>query len=137
MSKPRYKWWGYVKNIIRAYPQLKAEYEYLHSVNITANLSGMPSSRSISRNTENSALCELPKTQQREYDAVTKAIEITKRSKLADDILSIVDLVYWKNSHTLYGAAIKANVSYETAKIYQRKFIMLVAQEYGLLDSTN
>ncbi len=31
MSKPRYGWWGYVKNMIRRYPSLKMEYEYLHS----------------------------------------------------------------------------------------------------------
>ena len=42
MSKTRYKWWGYVKNMIREYPALKKEYEDLHQQSITANMSGTP-----------------------------------------------------------------------------------------------
>ena len=43
MSKPRYRWWGYIRNVIRAYPELKKEYDALHQQSVTANLSGMPS----------------------------------------------------------------------------------------------
>lgn len=43
-------------------------------------------------------------------------------------------MVYWKNTHTLSGAAYQVNISYETAKIYQRQFIVAVAQNYGLLN---
>ena len=42
MSRPRYGWWGYIKNVIRAYPELKREYNALHEQSVTANVSGLP-----------------------------------------------------------------------------------------------
>lgn len=56
MSKPRYRWWGYIRNVIRAYPELKREYESLHQQSVTACLSGMPGSGEASRGTENIAI---------------------------------------------------------------------------------
>ncbi len=127
MSKPRFKWWGYVKNIIRAYPGLKREYESLHEQSITANMSGMPGGGGISRGTENIALKELPLPKQSEYDAVRKAILVTERMRTGEDRLKLMDLVFWKNSHTLQGAAMAVNVSYDTAIDYHGDFIMTVA----------
>lgn len=42
VSKPRYKWWGYVKGMIRDYPALKERYAELHSTSMVADYSGMP-----------------------------------------------------------------------------------------------
>lgn len=133
MSKPRYKWWGYIKNVIRAYPALKREYDDLHKQSITANMSGMPSGGAISRGVENIVARELPKPEQQEYDAVRKAILATERMKTGPDRLKLVNLVFWKNSHTLGGAAMVVNVSYETAVEYHRDFIMLTAYHKELI----
>jgi hypothetical protein len=134
MSKPRYKWWGYVKNMIRAYPGLKREYEALHEQSVTANVSGMPGSGTVSRGTEDIAVRELPYTRQREYEAVRRAVEYTKRFKNGEDRLKIIDLIYWKNSHTLAGAGLKVGYGYDRAKQIHREFIIAVAVSYGLMD---
>ena len=87
MSKPRYKWWGYIKNVIRAYPGLKKEYDALHEQSVTANTSGMPGGGEVSRGTENIAIRELPYTKQREYEAVRRAVEQTNMLKNGDQRL--------------------------------------------------
>ena len=127
MSRPRYRWWQYAKNVIRAYPELKREYDALHEQAITANVSGMPGSGCTGRGVESVALRELPKPKQREYDAVRKTISIIERMKTGKDRLRLIDMVFWKKSHTLTGAAMALNLSYETAVEYHRDFIMLTA----------
>ena len=137
MSRPRYKWWGYVKNMIRAYPSLKKEYDDLHEQSVTPNLSGMPGGGEVSRGTENIALRELSGPNQAEYDAVRKAIAITEHMRTGADRLKLMDLVFWKNSHTLQGAAMVIHVSYETAVEYHRDFIMVAAYFRGLVEGDN
>lgn len=133
MSRPRYKWWGYVKNMIRAYPGLKKEYDDLHEQSVTPNLSGMPGGGEVSRGTENIALRELSGPNQAEYDAVRKTIAITEHMRTGADRLKLMDLVFWKNSHTLQGAAMVVHVSYDTAINYHGDFIMMAAYFRGLI----
>lgn len=134
MSKPRYRWWGYIKNVIRAYPGLKKEYEALHEQSVTANVSGMPGSGEVSRGTESIAIRELPFTKQREYEAVRRAVEYTKHFKNGEERLKIIDLMYWKNSHTLAGAGQKVGYGYDRARQIHQEFIVAVATYYGLMD---
>ena len=135
MSRPRYRWWQYVKNVIRAYPELKREYNALHEQAVTANVSGMPSGGSAGRKVESVALRQLPQPQQREYDAVRKTIAVTERMKTGSDRLRMIDMVFWKKSHTLSGAAMLLNISYETAVEYHRDFIMMTAFHGDLITS--
>lgn len=134
MSKPRYKWWGYIRNVIRDYPRLMQEYDALHEQSVTPGMSGMPGGGGAVRTVEAIAVRELAGTKQREYEAVRQAIDMTRRLDTARERLAMIDMVFWKNTHTLCGAAHQVNVSYETAKRYQRQFIMAVARSYGLLD---
>lgn len=127
MSKPRYPWWGYVKNVIRSYPSLQREYDELHEQSITASMSGMPGGNGVSRGTENIALRQLPGPKQKEYEAVKAAVGLTHRMATGEERMKVVELVFWKQSHTLNGAAIRANISYDTAINYHGDFIMLVA----------
>ena len=135
MSKPRYKWWGYIKNIIRAYPGLKKEYEALHEQSVTANTSGMPGSGEVSRGTENIAIRELPYTKQREYEAVRRAVEYTKHFRNGKERLEIIKLMYWKNSHTLAGAGLQVGYGYDRARQIHQEFVVAVATYYGLMDA--
>ena len=135
MSKPKYKWWGYIKNIIRAYPDLKMEYEALHEQSVTANVSGIPGGGEVSRKTENIAIRELPYTKQREYEVVKRAIEYTKHFRNGKERLAIIDLMYWKNSHTLAGAGLQVGYSYDRARQIHREFVVAVAFYYGLMDT--
>lgn len=136
MSKPRYTWWGYVRGIIRKYPELKREYEELHRQAITVSMSGMPGSAGgVSRKTENIAVRELPYTKQREYEAVKRAIETTKTMQNGSQRLRIIELVYWKKSHTVEGAAMRVGYSADRGKQLHGEFIRLVAKNYGLMDN--
>lgn len=134
MSKPRYRWWGYIKNVIRDYPGLKKEYEALHEQSVTANVSGMPGGGEVSRGTESIAIRELPYTKQREYEAVRRAVEYTKHFKNGEERLKIIDLMYWKNSHTLAGAGQKVGYGYDRARQIHQEFVVAVATYYGLMD---
>jgi hypothetical protein len=113
--------------VIRAFPDLKKEYLALHEQSVTASLSGMPGAGCVSRGTEAVALRQLPGQKQKEYDAVSKAVNATKGLSTERERLSVVDLVFWKQSHTLAGAALNAHISYDTAIDYHGDFIMLTA----------
>ena len=135
MSKPRYKWWGYIRNVVRSYPELKREYDYIHLQSVTANLSGMPGCGSVSRGTEDVAIRQLSYTKQKEYDSVSKAIEITQKMKNGNHRLKIIELVYWKQTHTVEGAAMKVGYSVDRGKQIHGDFIRLVAKIYGFLEN--
>lgn len=134
MSKPRYGWWSYVKSMIRRYPALKEQYEDLHSQSVTASYSGMPRGGGGGRALESLAVRELPSTQQREYEAVRRAVEATERYRNGADRLKVVRLVLWERSHTLEGAAMRVPCHYKTAQGWHNEFIRLVASYYGLMD---
>ena len=134
MSKPRYGWWSYAKHIVRSYPALKEEYDELHRQRITASSTGLPGAGNYTRTTENTALRQLPRARQRELDAVEKAISKTRLLRSGSDRLKVIDLVLWKGSHKIDGAAMQLHISEDTAKLYHRDFIRLVGFCYGLED---
>lgn len=102
MSKPRYRWWGYIKSIIRNYPALEGRY------------------------------CQ--GTSLKERMAVQRSIEQTERMENGKERLQVVDLVFFKQTHTLEGAAMMVPCHYETARHWHSDFIKLVAPNFGLLE---
>lgn len=134
MSKPRYRWWGYVKAVIRAYPELKARYDELHSASVTAAYGSFAGGGGPGDPTGRTAVRELPRQEQIEYDAVRQAIEETAAMRTGRDRLRIADMVFWKRSHTLDGAAMCIPCSWRTAAQYHGDFIHLVAKYMGLKD---
>lgn len=134
MSKPRYIWWGYAKNMVKRYPELKEEYNERKIQRTTRNFESTVKGTEASRTTENVALRQLPPAKQAEYDAVTKAIEKTKEKKNGEIRLLLIDMVFWKQSHTLDGAAYKIGYSYDMARKYQQEFLRLVGLYRGLMD---
>lgn len=133
MSKPRYNWWPFVLNMIRDYPARDAQYRELKRQNVTANLTGMPGGGGgASRTTENIALRQLPPQEQREYDAVRKAMNRVRRGNDPMLRLGIVRSTLWRG-YSIPGAAMKAHVSESTARRYRWQFIMLVGCMYGFL----
>lgn len=102
MSKPRYRWWGYIKAIIRNYPALE------------------------NRSCQGVAL--------KERQAVQAAIDQTRDMESGTERLQVIDLVFFKQTHTLEGAALMVPCSYDTAQKYHAQFIKLVARSFGLLD---
>ena len=119
--------------MIRAYPDLRARYRELKEVSITSQWSDTPHGTKVSDSTAEAALRQLSYTEQREYEAVDRAIRITERMKTGKDRIDVIRLVLWEQTHTVNGAAMMVHISERTAKAYHREFIYLVAQQYGLI----
>ena len=70
----------------------------------------------------------------REQSAVQKAIDQTEAMGNGTERLQVIDLVFFKQTHTLEGAALMVPCSYDTAQKYHAQFIKAVARNFGLLD---
>ena len=132
MSKPRYRWWGFVRAMIRDYPKLKEDLDELHRQNITAGMSGMPKGGGAGRTAESIALRQLPKDDQAVYDAVTRAVEITRLRPDGKERMELIRLMYWgTNPRAMGKVAVLLNISEPTAKRWHGTFVRLVGQCYG------
>lgn len=133
MSKPKYRWWGFVRRMIRDYPSLKQQWEDIHEQTITADISGMPRGGSASRTVETIALRQLPDDDdQKAFDAVSKAIEITSLKPTGEERLTLIKFMYWsKKNLTAKGAAAHIHVEYITAKRWHGDFVRLVGKCHG------
>ena len=101
MSKPRYRWWGYVRNVIRAYPKLQA------AESLTID-------------------------DQRELEAVDRAIELAKEDRYGEQMLDMINRVYWnKSARRVEDAARCMYISEKTAKQRHGDFIRLVGKCLG------
>lgn len=133
MGKTRYKWWGFVKSIIRAYPQHKDNLKALREQSITVTYNAIGHGTEAHRAIEDVALRELPQAEMKEYNAVEKAIQATLQYKDGNERLQLIDMVFFKKTHTLQGAAMACNVSYTTAARWHNKFIVQTAKCFGLI----
>ena len=101
MSSPKYRWWSFVRRMIRDYPALTR-------------------SRSLSQD------------DQRDYAAVSAAMEITRLMPNGDAHLDLIHRVYWaQEPQTLEGAAVRFHISEQTAKNWHGDFVRLVAKCWG------
>lgn len=91
MSKPRYGWWSYVKDMIRRYPD---------------------------------------RTNSDEARAIEIAIEETERMPGGRERLKVIQMVFFKKTHTLQGAALNVPCAYDTAKGWTQQFIRAVAKAF-------
>lgn len=123
-DKPR--WRSEARQVIRRYPELLKKEAQIRTISITPNYSGMPSAHTASRTTENQALLTLPHDEQRDLDAVRTALDTIRRYRNGDLRYKLVDIVYWKRSHTVDGAAMLLHVHEKTAHEWDRGFIELV-----------
>lgn len=132
MSKPRYRWWGFARKMIRDYPGLKDALNDLHSQSITANTSGMPSGGGEGRTVETIALRTLPPDDQKVYDAVTRAIQITALRASGEERIAMIRYLYWgKKTRKIEDAAVRCHVSVPTAKRWHGDFVRTVGVCYG------
>lgn len=137
MSKPRDRWWGYVRAVIRAYPGLRDRVKELQRTPITPRYGVSGGAGGPSDPTATAALRQLPKQEQREYDAVDAAVRETLRLPDGRTRLTIIELVFWRQSHTLAGAAMAVHMSYMSARRRQEAFIRLVAHNLGFIEKVN
>ena len=132
MSSPRYRWWGFVRRMIRDYRSLKIEYEDLHSQNVTASMSGMPGGGGAGRAVENISLKQLPADDQKAYDAVSRAVEITQLLPDGELKLALIRFVYWgQGQRRVEDVPLVLPISRRTAIRWHGDFVRLVGKCYG------
>lgn len=137
MSKPRARWWGFVRRMIRDYPGLKNALTDLRQQTVTASLSGMPGGGGSGRSTETAALRRLPDPDdQAAYEAVAKAVELTALKPGGQEKIELIRLMYWARCpKTLAAAADELYISSRTAKRWHAQFVRTVAMCHGLTPS--
>lgn len=132
MSSPRYRWWGFVRRMIRDYRSLEIEYEDLHSQSTTASNSGLPGGGGDGRPVENIALKQLPADDQKVYDAVHKAVEITQLLPDGELKCDLIRYVYWgQTQRRVEDAPLELPISRRTAIRWHGDFVRLVGKCYG------
>jgi len=135
MSKPRYKWWSYVRWMVRLYPERVAELRRRQEAGTVAKYGPMtPGGSGVNRTTENLATVSLGKVVDREMEAVRQAIEQTAALPTGELRLRIIEAYHWKRTHTLDGASLAVGVSERTGQDWNAAFIRAVAKNFGLLE---
>lgn len=69
-----------------------------------------------------------------ERAAVQKAIDQTLAMESGTERMQVIELVFFKQTHTLEGAAMMIPCGYETAKRWVQQFVKAVARNRGLLE---
>ena len=128
----REDWWEYTKRIIRSYPALCRKAESVGDIPCTPAYGASGGHSSGGSPVERAVVDRLTDKEQRRYDAVRAAISETERMKHGHQRMELIDRVYWKRSHTLYGAAMCALVSERTAKRWSAEFVRTVEKYLDL-----
>lgn len=132
MSKPRDDWWSNAIRMVMNYPNRVREHNALHSQSLVAEMSGMPSGHGVSRTTENIALMEMPPMKQKEYEAVTRAIEITKLLPDGDKRMELISRMYWQGGKLGIGDVVyQVGIGEATGKRWHARFIRIVGECVG------
>ena len=135
MSNARNDWWGSAIRMVRNYPARKAEYEALHAQSLVADLTGMPRGGGASRATEDIALRQMAPMKQREYDAVTQAIETTRILPNGELRLELIRRIYWQGKKLrIEDVAPVLHIGEATAKRWHISFVRLVGKCIGYVD---
>lgn len=130
---PRRGWWGYVKWVIRDQPEKRADLSELQRTMRGRAFSTVSQSNDPGRGVEIAALRTLPGWAGVEFEAVERAIRLTRQRRDGEARLKLIELVYFRKSHSLTGAAIACYTSERTAKRWHSDFIKLVAEGMGFL----
>ena len=125
-------WWEYTKRIIRSYPVLCRKAESVGDIPCTPAYGASGGHSSGGSPVERAVVDRLTDKEQRRYDAVRAAISETEVMKHGRQRMELIDRVYWKRSHTLYGAAMCVPVSERTAHTWNAEFIRLVEKYLDL-----
>lgn len=118
-------WWAYVRRAIRDQPRKD---RLLRDMQQTAGPGG-------ERPTERAAMTALSRREQREYDAVNRAVGETKRLPDGRWRVRMIRLMYLGGrKYTLPGAAMQCHISERTAQRWHAEFVRLVASHMGLME---
>lgn len=119
-------WRHAARNAAYEFPRLRAELRDMQTQSITPRLSGMPGGAGEHRSTEDAALRQLPAAEQRRHDAVAQAVQICGQLTSGPSRVKLIDLVYFRRSHTVEGAALQIPISSRQAWGWNNDFLLLV-----------
>lgn len=119
-------WRDTARRAAQAYPRLHEELSDMQRMSVTPRLSGMPSGGGAGRATEDAALRQLPPEAQAAHDAVEHGLRMMDLYRTAGKRRRLVELVYWRRTHTVYGAGVEIGISEETAKRWNADFLLCV-----------
>ena len=126
MSKPRKRWWGYVRNMIRDYPTLKQ----------VRSRTGPPITlveSSTGRTTRALPVNRLCPEDQKALEAVETALAETAATIGGSRKQKLIHLMYWADRrHTAKSAAEHLGISEITAKRWHGEFVRRVARYCAL-----
>ena len=134
MSKYRHWWRPSVERDIRAYPALKQKKAELQKVSVTPAYGGQTIRGSeVGRTTENAALRQLPSREDAIVTAVEAAMREVSRQRDGKEVLSIVEMVDFKGTHTIEGVALSLHMDRRTVLRRRNRFLYIVAEKEGYL----
>ena len=105
--KERRLWWGYIRNILYAYPNIL----------------------------EKSCTQKLEPLEDKILVAVSNALEDILKRPFGETTVNIIKMVFFEKTHKLYGCALALAISERTAKRYQSIFIIAVARKMRLIQA--
>ena len=134
MSKPKDDWFKSAVWVVRNYPARKEEYEQLHAPLASSGVSGAPKAAGVSRTVENLALRTMAPMKQLEYDAVTKAIAVTKLLPDGELRVDLIDRMYWRGKKLNIDDVIyPIGIAEATGKRWHGAFVRLVGEFLGYI----
>lgn len=134
MSKPRDDWFRNAVWTIRNYPARCAEYEELHKQEMSFQMTGVPGGCDISRTVENIALRQMAPMKQKEYEAVTKAVSVTKMLPDGDIRVELIKRMYWGKKKVDMKYIFPAlHIAEATATRWHGAFVRLVGEFLGYI----
>lgn len=123
---PQKSWRHAARQAAYEYPGLRERLRDLQSMSMTPSLSGMPMGGGEHRSTEDAALRQLPPEDQRRLDAVGQALEISGHLTSGLARVKMIEMVYFRRSHTLEGAALRIPCDVRTVKTWNNDFLLLI-----------
>ena len=120
-------WRTEARAALRAYPRILRRLYELEGIRVTPAYTGMPGGHTATRTTEDIAL----RTQLCPQDeAVITAVEFAQRMQATypngKERLRMMELVYFRRTHTLEGAAMECHYSVEAIKRWNNEILAAV-----------
>lgn len=130
-TKNKHWWRPNVERALKAYPSLKDRKLAMQSPALTPNYNPMPGGSEPSRTTENLGIRQLSEQEESWLQAIDRAKDDMKQVSDGAEILALVKMVFFNQTHTVTGAAMERHVSLSTAQRRIGRFIDKVAEHKG------
>ena len=124
-----------MERLLKVYPNLKAREREGHAQAVTPAYSAVPGGGGARRTTEDAALKRpLNAREEEAVRAIDRAMDEIAKCRDGDVVLQIIQMVDFKRTHTIDGAAMALYMHRDTVGGKRSRFIDLVGKNLGWLD---